>query len=516
MLEQQLQILGFGKNEIKIYLALFELGKSKAAIIIEKTKLHRNIVYQDLENLLKRGLISKTIVGGVAEYEANDPDFLVEEFEQKVNLAKQASEKLFSLAKEKPKNIGVYEGVEGIKRLRSRASDNIKQGEIFYVFGATDYSSHPGLIDFWRGFNLKIKNKGATTNLLFNSQENTIDFLEKRGFVWGENAKSLPFNTQVPMWAAFYDDVLDLTVGKKDFVTFSIKSKDAVEGFKAFFDYFWNQQVVVEEGFEAINKTWYGMLNELNAGEEYYVLGTSIASGNSELEHFFDEYHRKRIKKGVIVKMLAFSGYYDRMIDRLKRVGDAQFKISHIKKYISSPAVPMQITLYKNKADIIVFGDRPVVIHLNTPGVYEGFKTHFDNEWNQKTETLQTMKGVEYLCDRVISEKKDLYFIAANGQHIRNHPEHFKKFNSQRIEKGIKIKALVIEESRGMEITKLLNSEIKFLPKEFASPMVVWIFGDYVANVLWHEPETIFLTHDKKTAEYYRNYYKALEKTAKK
>lgn len=46
--------------------------------------------------------------------------------------------------------------------------------------------------------------------------------------------------------------------------------------------------------------------------------------------------------------------------------------------------------------------------------------------------------------------------------------------------------------------------------------MVIWIFGNYVAHVLWHEPETIFLIQDAKAAEYYRNYYHALKKIAKR
>lgn len=65
------------------------------------------------------------------------------------------------------------------------------------------------------------------------------------------------------------------------------------------------------------------------------------------------------------------------------------------------------------------------------------------------------------------------------------------------------------------EFTRLPLCNIKYLPQEFASPMVIWIFGDYVASVLWQDPETITLIKDEKMAKSYLDYYKALERLSK-
>ena len=73
MLESSLLKLNFTPNEIKVYSALFEIGKCRAGKIIELTGMHRNLVYLALENLEARGLLTKVLVKGVAEFSANDP-----------------------------------------------------------------------------------------------------------------------------------------------------------------------------------------------------------------------------------------------------------------------------------------------------------------------------------------------------------------------------------------------------------------------------------------------------------
>ena len=50
--------LGFNKNEAKVYLALIEFGKADAGQIIAETKFHKNIVYDNLDKLIDKGLVS--------------------------------------------------------------------------------------------------------------------------------------------------------------------------------------------------------------------------------------------------------------------------------------------------------------------------------------------------------------------------------------------------------------------------------------------------------------------------
>ena len=51
------------KNESKLYLSLLELGSASATQLIQKSGLHRAVVYDILERLIEKGLASFVIKG---------------------------------------------------------------------------------------------------------------------------------------------------------------------------------------------------------------------------------------------------------------------------------------------------------------------------------------------------------------------------------------------------------------------------------------------------------------------
>lgn len=57
--------LGLTTNEATVYDCLLGLGITTAGKIIKKTHLHRNIVYDNLEKLIKKGLVSFVIIKGI-------------------------------------------------------------------------------------------------------------------------------------------------------------------------------------------------------------------------------------------------------------------------------------------------------------------------------------------------------------------------------------------------------------------------------------------------------------------
>ena len=135
MLEQQLEKLGFSKNETKVYLALFDLGKVRAGDIIEHTGLHRHLVYLALDALAERGTVTKTIRNGVAEFVANDPKSLLDELEERKRVAEAVAIALREKREGVPREVTVYEGTEGIKRSRNRTL-LYPAGETLYVVGS--------------------------------------------------------------------------------------------------------------------------------------------------------------------------------------------------------------------------------------------------------------------------------------------------------------------------------------------------------------------------------------------
>lgn len=58
-LKEFLSSMGFGRNEIEVYVALVGLGASSVLDISKKVKIHRSNIYEALEKLFEAGLVLK-------------------------------------------------------------------------------------------------------------------------------------------------------------------------------------------------------------------------------------------------------------------------------------------------------------------------------------------------------------------------------------------------------------------------------------------------------------------------
>lgn len=69
-----LEDLGLTQAEIKVYIALLELGSSSAGQILEKSGLQNSVVHRALNSLIEKGLISYILEGKKKVYQATDPE----------------------------------------------------------------------------------------------------------------------------------------------------------------------------------------------------------------------------------------------------------------------------------------------------------------------------------------------------------------------------------------------------------------------------------------------------------
>ena len=75
---QILEDIGLTPAEIKIYLALLELGATTAGPILQKTGLQNSVVHMTLNKLVDKGLISFVKEGKINHYQAANPKHIIE------------------------------------------------------------------------------------------------------------------------------------------------------------------------------------------------------------------------------------------------------------------------------------------------------------------------------------------------------------------------------------------------------------------------------------------------------
>ena len=139
--------LGLAKNESKVYLALLELGLTSTKAIIEKTNLHRQLVYDSLNMLIEKGLISYIIQANRKHFKALEPkNFLgyLNNKEEQIEQQKQEFRKILpqleakkASALEKQETI-LYNGNRGIKSL---FDDMLNEKKEILTIGASDINA---------------------------------------------------------------------------------------------------------------------------------------------------------------------------------------------------------------------------------------------------------------------------------------------------------------------------------------------------------------------------------------
>ena len=129
-----LKELGLSEGEVKVYLALLKLGQTAVSKLTKETGQHRTTIYDFLEHLLQKGLVSSVIKEGVAYYTVADPDKLLDLLKEREEHLIAILPKLKALAETQREEVyvEVYRGIEGFKVM---LNDTLKVGEDFYGFG---------------------------------------------------------------------------------------------------------------------------------------------------------------------------------------------------------------------------------------------------------------------------------------------------------------------------------------------------------------------------------------------
>ena len=116
---QILEDIGLSNAEIKVYLALLELGTSTAGPILEKSGLQNSVVHMTLNKLIERGFVTFVKEGKRNHYQAANPKHIIDFINEKKERFEDILPELLvkqQQAKAKPEII-TFRGINGIKEL---------------------------------------------------------------------------------------------------------------------------------------------------------------------------------------------------------------------------------------------------------------------------------------------------------------------------------------------------------------------------------------------------------------
>jgi sugar-specific transcriptional regulator TrmB len=129
-----------------------------------------------------------------------------------------------------------------------------------------------------------------------------------------------------------------------------------------------------------------------------------------------------------------------------------------------------------------------------------------------ESEIFRGTEGIKTILKECLNYKEVL-FIGATGDVEDRLPYFWPNYNKQREKLKCRWKLLLVHEARNKPITNSKYYEYKVLPKLLSGLNVIYIYGDYIANVLWLEKPLAFVIKHKTLANNYRKYFYYLWKT---
>lgn len=235
MVIQILQEIGLSNTESKVYIALLELGSALAGEITKKSEVNRTNVYDALERLIEKGLVTYVISANRKVFEPVNPERLQEilkEREEKLNSAMQELDLKFKTSKVK-EEATIFKGKNGIKSI---FEDVLKEKKDLFVYGAE--SKFADMFSaYQKHWNDKRAKLGIKVKMIYNEKVKQRKIREKLKLL---EMKFLPNQYDFPSTIVIYGDKVVTIVWSELPFGFMVKSKDAVKSNVNFFEILWN------------------------------------------------------------------------------------------------------------------------------------------------------------------------------------------------------------------------------------------------------------------------------------
>ncbi len=227
-----LEDLGLSNIESKVYLSLIEIGLSTASKIAEKSGIHRRTVYDALETLIEKGLVSFVVESNRKYYQAEDPKRFLDILEdKKSNFEKILPELLEKKGSNKDnQEVTVFRGKKGLKNAMELM---FISKETIHSFGSSGkFKEIMGEIYYDQWMDKLIKSQ-IKLHILISEK------LKGENFPNNIKTKFIKEPFVLPSSITIWEDKTLILIFAPQIISILIKSKEAAESYLKYFDLLW-------------------------------------------------------------------------------------------------------------------------------------------------------------------------------------------------------------------------------------------------------------------------------------
>jgi len=239
-----LKTIGLTESETKVYLALLGLGSSTKGPIVDKSGVASSKIYELLEKLIQKGLVSSVTKSGVKHFEAAAPSRLLDYLKEKESQLKEQEKQLEKLVPElelKRSIVGIGSETQVFKGMKGAATSfddilkTLKKGDEYFVLGISKFTPH--FERFVVNFHKKRAKQGIKCKIIVN--ELAKDIGKKLQPIALTKVKYVQKELFTPVVFILYKDKTLISIGL-DEVFIQVRSKNLTDGLKSYAKYLWN------------------------------------------------------------------------------------------------------------------------------------------------------------------------------------------------------------------------------------------------------------------------------------
>jgi sugar-specific transcriptional regulator TrmB len=221
---------GLSKGEIEVYLTLLKRGASPVSAIAKSTGLHRTNIYDTLEKLREKGLVSHVVRGGGKHFSASAPVRLVDYLKEREEEVRSVLPELSSYARlpRSEASVEIYQGKEGMKTV---LKDILEEGKDYCVFEEEGHIER-ALPHFFAQFNARLDRAGIRVRALAKGPIAT-----RKGMA----LRTLPEFIAFPAATAVYGSKVAIFVWDEPYHAILIRSAQVAGSYRNFFELLWRQ-----------------------------------------------------------------------------------------------------------------------------------------------------------------------------------------------------------------------------------------------------------------------------------
>ncbi len=244
MNEKLLEEIGLTKGEIKVYLTLLKVGETTTGKIIEEAQISSGKIYEILEKLIKKGLVSYIIKEKTKYFSPASPNRILDYIHEK---EKKLNQKEQELLKELPSLLAIektgkkeyettlFKGFKGIQTAIFEALEDLTEKDDVLAMGIISHKKEQYNLLWQRWHKERIKRKIICKAIFSDRDTDYFKFFKNIRY------------TDVKVLSGITPSAIDI-MGKRVLIftygdepsCLSIKNLKIVQSFKAFFENLWD------------------------------------------------------------------------------------------------------------------------------------------------------------------------------------------------------------------------------------------------------------------------------------